>query len=243
MLQRVYVFTKEAILFSIIGFFGFYSWKIIQSPLFQVKHIQLYGNQRVKNPQIFPREILNQNIFQVDLQQTVKSIQSHPWIHSIIAKREFPNTIKLFIQEEAPIAILADKDLYYVNDYGNIITAIKPGDALDYTILTGLQKENLEKIKKTIELLKRIRENGVILKSFRDEISELYFHPVDGYSVYLLEHGLKITIGFEVRRHAFRRLVRVYEDLVKKNLKVASLNLNFEDRVIVGLNQKQMEPR
>ncbi len=210
----------------------------IYPSIFVVKNVELYGNHYSKKEQLVPKSLYNSSIFSIDLPALGKKLKQHPWVNALTVQRSLPDTLKIFVQEEKAYGILVDQELFLFNENGVVFKKHSAGEPLDFVVFTGISRNDLVKLKKAIEIFNRIGENGTIIKSLKEDISEIHYDPIEGFSIFLLRSGLKITMGFEIRDNTFKRLRQIYEDIQTKKLNVAYVNLNFKDRAIVGFKDK-----
>ncbi len=210
-------------------------WVFNKHQTFHVRNIILKGATTHITNDLIPPDLFGLPMFGLSLNDISQKIYGHPWVHSVIVKRFFPSTLYIHIKEQKPVGILSNKHLYYINEEGHSFKKIVAKENMDYIFFTGFQINDSSKIKKALSFLHRIKKNGIISKLFKDEISEINFHPIDGYSVFLLHKGIKIIIGSELNDQLFTRLKKVYQDIENRKLSLAYVKLNFKDRAIVGL--------
>jgi cell division protein FtsQ len=79
------------------------------------------------------------NFFTVDLGATRAVFESVPWVRRALVQREFPNRLKVVLQEHKPVAFWgAEGDARLVNNFGEVFEA-NQGDveAEDLPVLNG----------------------------------------------------------------------------------------------------------
>jgi len=214
-------------------------WVFNKHQIFHVRNIVLKGATTHITNDLIPQDLFGLPMLGLSLDDISKKIYSHPWVHSVIVKRFFPSTLYFYIKEQKPIGILSNKHLYYINDEGYSFKKIVANDNMDYILFTGFQINDSKKIQKALSFLHIINKNGIISRLFKDEISEINFHPIDGYSVFLLQKGIKIIIGLDLTDQIFVRLNNIYQDIENRKLSLAYVKLNFKDRAIVGLRSQK----
>ena len=128
-------------------------------------------------------------MWSVDLARVSAGVQRHPWVERVHAKRRFPNTVVVTVEEYEPVALLAyDDGLYYLDDGGTPFLRADSGD-LDYPVLTGIDtalersNPNLPRlvIRDALWLLDEIDSRSLL---GRDVISEIGFHRTHGFTVH-----------------------------------------------------------
>ena len=104
--------------------------------LFQIKEIQVKGNQKVKTENIenlaeiyLPKKIIfwnSRSIFLVDLERIDKEILSYfPQIGEVSSQRRFPDELIISVKERTPIGIIKkDDDYFFINKEGVIFEKV-----------------------------------------------------------------------------------------------------------------------
>lgn len=122
-----------AVLFVACGLLlaGALGWWAVRNPMFAIRGIVVQGDTTHNNAatlraNVLPR--LRGNFFTVDLQKTREAFEAVPWVRHAIVKRQFPNKLRVQLQEnEAEAFWGADSESRLVNTYGEVFEA-NPGD-------------------------------------------------------------------------------------------------------------------
>lgn len=117
------------------------AWLMRQS-LFSLSAIRVQGdlihnNAVTLRANVAPR--LAGNFFTVDLGATRAVFESVPWVRRALVQREFPNRLKVVLQEHKPVAFWgAEGDARLINSFGEVFEA-NQGDveAEDLPLLNG----------------------------------------------------------------------------------------------------------
>ncbi|MCZ8255708.1 MAG: FtsQ-type POTRA domain-containing protein, partial [Polaromonas sp.] len=117
------------------------AWLMRQS-LFSLSAIRVQGdlihnNAVTLRANVAPR--LAGNFFTVDLGATRAVFESVPWVRRALVQREFPNRLKVVLQEHKPVAFWgAEGEARLVNSFGEVFDA-NQGDveAEDLPLLNG----------------------------------------------------------------------------------------------------------
>jgi cell division protein FtsQ len=102
------------------------AWLMRQS-LFSLSAIHVQGDLTHNNAvtlraNVAPR--LSGNFFTVDLGATRAVFESVPWVRRALVQREFPNRLKVVLQEHKPVAFWgAEGDARLVNSFGEVFEA------------------------------------------------------------------------------------------------------------------------
>jgi cell division protein FtsQ len=218
---------------------------LVASDLFQVSQIQVQNQQRVTAEEIIGLSDIRPGVstFSLDLQLIGRKIEENPWIAEARVERIYPDEVLIQVRERQVKAIINLGYLYYVDEAGEIFKLLDPGDHLDYPALTGLdQKYFLEQPKEARQLLAdavALLNEMAERSSFNlDEVSELRLHPQDGITLYTMQGGVPVQMGFGNYTGKLDRLERVYQDLQPRLAALRGIDLNVLDRVIVKTERK-----
>lgn len=102
-------------------------WWILRHPVFAIGAITVQGdvthNSAVTlRANITPR--LAGNFFTVSLPATREAFETVPWVRQAVVRREFPNRLRVVLQEHQAVAIWgADGDVKLVNSFGEVFEA------------------------------------------------------------------------------------------------------------------------
>lgn len=119
------------------------AWLMRQS-LFSLSAIHVQGDLTHNNAVTLRANVapkLTGNFFTADLRQTRAAFESVPWVRRAVVRREFPNRLKVVIQEHKAIAYWGPEgDARLVNSFGEVFEA-NQGDveAGDLPLLNGPQ--------------------------------------------------------------------------------------------------------
>lgn len=221
------------------AYWGFNHFK--SHPIFNVQTIIIDGLSKIPVESLALDSLKGSPMKDVDLVHISDSILQEPWIEGVSIKRKWPNTLHIQITEETPQAILVGDKLQYVNKKGQLFKKLSPEDDRDFPLITGITANNPKLISKSLEFLKKIEENNFINTVFADEISEIGYDNVNGFSIYLLNSGLKLILGESLSKDKIDRLAVVAQDIASRQMQVAAINLNFEDRAIIKMIQERSE--
>lgn len=106
-------------------------WWALQRPAFALARITVLGDvahnsAATLRANVAPR--VTGNFFTTDLAGVRKAFMQVPWVRDAVVRREFPNRLRVFVQEHRPVAFWgSDSDTTLVNSYGEVFEA-NPGD-------------------------------------------------------------------------------------------------------------------
>ena len=123
------------LLFALIGF------GISQSPIFNVKSIDVSGNENLDTQTIIDLSGIDegQHIYSFSAGRAETMISTNPLVESVIVKRDFPNKVIITITErQAVAAVAADDGVLIVDKDGYVLKKQKLFDGLEYMLITGV---------------------------------------------------------------------------------------------------------
>jgi cell division protein FtsQ len=106
-------------------------WWVLRHPVFAIGGIVVQGDvahnsSATLRANVMPR--LRGNFFTVDLNSAREAFEAVPWVRQAVVKRQFPNRLRVQLQEHQPEAFWgADSESRLVNAQGEVFEA-NPGD-------------------------------------------------------------------------------------------------------------------
>ncbi len=122
----------------VLGAFAWGSHYTITHPRFAVQRIVIEGDAQHNSAltiraNVIPK--LKGNFFSMDLTQAQRAFEQVPWVRRAVVKRDFPNRLRVHIEEHVPVAMFgSDTESRIVNAQGEVFVA----NAAD--ILTNLPR-------------------------------------------------------------------------------------------------------
>jgi cell division protein FtsQ len=201
---------------GVVGGLGYGGWRLydeaLTTPRLALKRIIVRGALRAQ-----PRDLIRlagiregENIFSFSAAEVAARVEESPWVVSAVVRRKLPDTVRVDVTERRPLAIVKMKDLYVMDTSGEVFKKLGPEDRLDLPLLTGLDKEALKNKEGCVRSLQRLfasleGSSGLNLEN----VSEIHYDPVYGFSLYTLDEGLRVELGST----EFERGLRLFERL------------------------------
>ncbi|WP_082492877.1 cell division protein FtsQ/DivIB [Acidovorax sp. Leaf160] len=167
------------------------SW-LLRLPVFSIGRIVVQGELVHNNPVTLRANVgphLVGNFFTVDLQAVREAFEQVPWVRSAMVRREFPNSLRVELQEHQAAAVWgAEGGNKLVDSRGEVFEANSDdveGD--DLPRLVGPEGRSLE-------VLQMVRSLVPVLKPLGPEIDQLELTGRGGWRV-TLEGGALIELG------------------------------------------------
>jgi len=151
----------------------------------ELKHLDKGEIERVVNSNI------SGGYFTVDLNKVRDILLQQPWLKNVSLRRQWPASVNIFIEEQAPIAYWNDDS--YVNENGNVFTPEKISKTLNLPVLRGPegQHENVWQFMNVLYKEMALMDYEVVRleldnrRAWKLEISGLYGEEVSTISIKL----------------------------------------------------------
>ena len=102
-------------------------WALTRLPIFALAGITVLGDVEHNNAVTLRANVvtrLSGNFFTTDLDRVQAAFQAVPWVRSASVAREFPNRLRVTLQEHSPVAFWGDDgESRMVNSYGEVFEA------------------------------------------------------------------------------------------------------------------------
>jgi cell division protein FtsQ len=117
-------------------------WWVLRHPVFDLKGISVYGDVTHNNDVTLRANVtpqLSGNFFTLSLGHAQQAFESLPWVRKAIVRREFPNRLRVRLEEHQAVALWGENnDTSMVNQYGQVFEAnVDDIDADSLPVLTG----------------------------------------------------------------------------------------------------------
>ncbi|MEN9373287.1 MAG: hypothetical protein RIR79_839 [Pseudomonadota bacterium] len=114
------------LVFTLAALVSLARW-VMHLTVFDIQHISISGNvqhhtEASLRSQITPH--LKGTFFTLNLNEVKNVFQNVPWVRSAVIRREFPNTLRVILQEHHAVAYWgADNEQRLINNYGEVFDA------------------------------------------------------------------------------------------------------------------------
>ncbi|MBQ8537610.1 MAG: FtsQ-type POTRA domain-containing protein [Clostridia bacterium] len=199
---------------------------ILQSTLFRVRSINVYGNVNLSAEEIVVQSGLaqGQNIFAINKEQVEERINANRYLKYQSLRRDYPDTVTLVVYERVPCATLQSLGIQYTLDKTGMVLEqteqLTPMEGL--VVLTGVQVEQATVGRSLI--LKSEQQltacQGVLYEletqGMLREISELNVSDLDNLYLVSLD-GFSIRLGaYEQIRAKLISFSAVHDELLRQ---------------------------
>jgi cell division protein FtsQ len=122
--RLMHVASSFLIVMSLLGLVAGGVWSLLRLPLFALNGITVVGDVAHNNPVTLRANIagrLTGNFFTTDLGRVRDAFQTVPWVRQAMVQREFPNRLRVTLQEHQPVAFWGEEgDARLLNSYGEV---------------------------------------------------------------------------------------------------------------------------
>ena len=143
------------------------------------------------------------NLFSINPGKLEAILVRHPWVAEVKVQRTWPNKLLIRVVEHVPEALILQGDpgrgqLYYMDAKGVAFIPAKPGQDLDFPVLTGAGDiqdpgRRKEMIGDAVRFLKLVKTNNPNLPA--QSVSEIHLDKTEGMVVYLVDYPFPIFFG------------------------------------------------
>lgn len=191
-------------------------WWALRHPVFAIGGIVVHGDvshnsAATLRASVAPR--LAGNFFTVDLQKAREAFEAVPWVRQAIVKRQFPNRLRVELQEHEPQAFWGgDSESRLVNTFGEVFDA-NPGDVEqdDMPRLVGPEGS-------AAQVLAMYRGLKPLLERLELGIEQVVLSGRGGWSLHL-DSGATVELGRGTTEEVLARSQRFAQTLMQVTAK------------------------
>ena len=244
--RRVAIVSSAAVLLAGIGFV------ISRAPgwgraadEFVLSEIDVRGNTVLTAAEVVDLSglALGESLLGVRLGELEGAVARSSRVERVRASRRLPGTIIIRLDETLPAALIAAESGGFaeVTDDGRVLEPVERSDRVDLPVVTasfgsvepGTRLESQELVR-ALELLREARR---ISPELWAEISEVRFAPGSGLIIYTVADGAEVRVGSgALDANGLRDLWLVMSDLRARGLAAESIDLRFDDQLVVRLS-------
>jgi cell division protein FtsQ len=187
------------------------------------------------------------SLMNLDLKEVSRRLRQHPWVEKAKVKRDWARKALIIeVQERVPKAVILLDDLYLIDRNGEVFKKAENKDRMDYPILTGMQRQEVEsRDSQTLGLIRQALEFLTLLEKRRvftvRDVSEINLHKKKGLTVYTVKEGIPIRLGSGNLVDKLDRLEKVLPDLYPRGKEIEYLDLNYARKVVVKMKEHEKE--
>ena len=218
----------------------------------KLRHVEVEGLHALSVQEItaLSRVPMNTPLFDVDLAAAQQRIAANPFVKVASVTRQYPDLLRISIQEREPIATVNGGQVWYIDASGVLMPFRQSALKLDLPIISGVSGVQNAKggevvaDKEIAEALEILHEARTIDSSLYHFISEINMNHGGDITLFSVDAGAPIIFG---RGDALRKLYLLqtfWQNVVKVQgpEKLQSIDLRFDDQVVAKWNQQTDKP-
>ncbi len=213
---------------------------------FDVKEVAMHNVHILPKSEIekLMGKVMGQNIFELDLEEIGRKIESHPWISDVQIKRDIPSRLTVIVKEREPVALAKiGRTLWLVDGEGVQLKTVTNRSRFSMPIIDGMSGGR--KMGDLVDTSKMRIANEVLeqMKGYRlfglSAIDRIDVGQKDLARIYFKDASIVVITPDHDWNDELERLLTVDYILRKNGNKngIDSINLRFADRVIVSYKQ------
>ena len=248
-LSKTTLVLSALCLFAVAG--GWFSYRLlVASDIFRLTEVTVVGNRSLRDRQIIEATGLTQgtNLLGFDVRAAEGRAEELEWVARVDIRKVWPSRAAISVREHQPLALInravdGGRQLYYVDRDGAVFAPVRPGQDIDFPVITGegLEDEQVADGTPAAEALRFLRlaaRGNAILPV--QAVSEVHLDPDLGLIVYLVDRPFPIYVGEDRIRTKYYRLVKILERLYRKKKieEIKEIRMDYtENKVLVAMLQ------
>jgi cell division protein FtsQ len=198
---------------------------------FPLQQITFTGNQHLNDEDLRALTGLGEkeNLATLSSGSVFRNMSASPWIRSVSVRKEFPGTLQVLIKEAEPFALLDMGGRHFIVDNkGKLLEELKDSSIPFLPIIVGNPFEKKEAFGEAINLVKAIKEAGLLSRKDRIEVIANKQQEMTANF-----DGVVVKVGTGDYREKLIRLLELEQEIKSRRIPVDYIDLRFANRVVV----------
>lgn len=198
---------------------------------FKMKTVELAGNEHLTDDELKNIGGLrgDESLLTVSSRKVYEKLKESPWIQTASVRKEYPSKLLISIRETEPFALLDMKGkMFIVDDRGRMLEELKDNSVPFLPVIMSDPYNEKEAFREAVNLAKVIKNMGVLHKKQRIEIIA---HQPNEVAANL--DGVHVKVGAGEHEDKLTRLSEIEEEVRKRHIPVAYIDLRFAKKAIV----------
>jgi len=223
---------------SILAGYGL-ACALAASPLFVLQEVTVEASGRPSPGEIRSMSGVRpgMNLLSLDTEDVSRRLEAHRWIqHATVVKR-LPDRILIKVREKRPVAVVEIQgDLYYIDREGTVLDGIRPGEPLDFPMITGLGKHVRDAhrwkggrdVQQALSLLRALQGLPAL-----GSVSEIHLDRSEGLCFVLEGFPCPVYVGWSGFSAKMSGFGGIFPSLASHSSSIERVDLRFSGQVVV----------
>ncbi|MBI9084799.1 MAG: FtsQ-type POTRA domain-containing protein [Desulfobacterales bacterium] len=246
-LGQVFRVLAGLILVPILGLGLIFGHDLLtQCRFFQIARIDVIGGEHLTQIQLCRQAEVapGMNLLSINLEHARKRLLAHPWVADAAVRREFPDRLRIWVQEHHPLAVLEFDRPLLLDTAGQVFKVAEPTETQGLPRITGLGygdvpvgKDDASPAFTAALSLLQAGDTG-----FSGAIDRIRVDPETGLTLWTDTTGGAVVVGYGDYVKKFNRFSQVLAHLERHlpGQRMERINLTDINRVVVA--PKRDEP-
>ncbi len=213
--------------------------RITSHRIFKITGVDVTGAEYIESEEILDTAAIEigKNIFEVDLREVSEKLEAAFAAEDFTVYKRLPNSIRIYVDEKTPVALLNVKELVGVDKNGVPLPHVGAELAANLPILTGIGSVSSlsdstvnARLKAGLVLLDRIKDKA---PSTYKRISEINVSDMNTLGISLIDNGLEVIIGDRDWVRKIPVLDKVIDEITMNRKEVKAVDIRFGEKVVV----------
>lgn len=200
------IFAYFIIKYGLLIMFSIFS----NSEYFEIKKIVVEcADENIKEEIILLSGLdKGQSLLKQNLKDLKSRIMRHPNVVNVKIKRQFPNTLTIYLTTRTPIAVAMLDKLYYLDQNGVPYKPVGLIEECDLPIITGVMDDNAQETDRRLKFMVNVLKDIITINSntFTFEISEIHYKSDRFVLIYPKEPKASIRVYVPELAQEFKRI-------------------------------------
>ncbi len=199
--------------------------------VFRMKAVALAGNEHLTDEELKAISGLrgDESLLTLSSRKVYEKLKESPWIQTASVRKEYPSKLLIRIRETEPFALLDMKGkMFIVDDRGRMLEELKDNSVPFLPVIMSDPYNEKEAFKEAVNLATVIKNMGLLRNKQRIEIIA---HQPNEVAANL--DGVYVKIGAGEHEDKLTRLSEIEDEVRKRNIPVAYIDLRFAKKAIV----------
>lgn len=171
------------------------------------------------------------NTVALDVRAVEQRLRQHPWVHTAVVIREFPQRVSLTVRERRPVARIRHPETAYLDGNGDSFVALASGTH-DLPYVSGLERVPLE-TQTARTVIAGARLCLLLIQEWNVALSEIHWDDQRGYTLFLSDRPVVIRLGQQIRPSVFVLMQRVLEHW-PQDQRATVFDARFTDQIVAS---------